>query len=64
MGFLQAAAQLVLSVNILFLLLLGFSLVFSQPGLGTRIVMLGTLIPVVGGLLGSLIIIHTGWDPL
>lgn len=64
MGLLQAAAQLVLGVNMLFLLLLGFSVAFTEPGTGPRVVVQLTLVPVVGGLIGSLIVIYTGWDPL
>ncbi|SEW31321.1 hypothetical protein [Natrinema salifodinae] len=63
MGFLQAVSQIVLGVNFLFLLLLGFSFVFAEPGTGAYIVAQLTLIPVVLSLVASVAVIYTGWDP-
>ncbi|MFP8953490.1 hypothetical protein ACLI4Z_11020 [Natrialbaceae archaeon A-arb3/5] len=63
MGFLQDVSQLVLAINIVFLFLLVFSLLFVEPGTGAYVVAHLTLIPVVLSLIGSLAIIYTGWEP-
>lgn len=63
MGFLRSAAQVVMAMSILFLLLLAFSLVMGEPGTGSYIVAQITLIPVVLSLIASLAVIYTGWEP-
>ena len=63
MGFLQSVSQVVLGVNILFLLLLGFSFPFLEPGTGPFVVAVLTLVPVVLSLIGSVAVIYTGWEP-
>ncbi|WP_222912993.1 hypothetical protein [Natrinema sp. SYSU A 869] len=63
MGFLQAVSQVVLGVNFLFLVLLGFSFIFIEPGTGPYVMAVLTLIPVVLSLVASVAIIYTGWDP-
>ncbi|WP_137290511.1 hypothetical protein [Natronorubrum halophilum] len=63
MGFLQSISQVVLGVNFLFLLLLGFSFVFLEPGTGPYVVAVLTLIPVVLSLVASVAVIYTGWEP-
>lgn len=63
MGLLQTMSQLALGVNFLFLLLLGFSFLFLEPGTGPFVVATLTLIPVVLSLIASVLIIYTGWDP-
>ncbi|ADB63261.1 hypothetical protein Htur_4450 (plasmid) [Haloterrigena turkmenica DSM 5511] len=63
MGFLQSASQIVLGVNFLFLLLLGFSFLFIEPGTGPFVIAVLTLIPVVLSLVASVAVIYTGWEP-
>ena len=63
MGFLQSVSQVVLGVNILFLLLLVFSFPFLEPGTGPFVVAVLTLVPVVLSLIGSIAVIYTGWEP-
>ncbi|WP_247004240.1 hypothetical protein [Halosolutus gelatinilyticus] len=63
MGFLKAASQLVLGVSILFLLLLGFSFLYLEPGSGPYVVAVLTLVPIVLSLGASIVILYTGWDP-
>ncbi|ELY92181.1 hypothetical protein [Natrialba taiwanensis] len=63
MGFLQAISQIVLGVNFVFLLLLGFSLVFGDPGTGPYVVAQLALIPVILSLAGSIAVLYTGWEP-
>ncbi|SER39844.1 hypothetical protein [Natrinema salaciae] len=63
MGFLRSVSRVVLGVNVLFLLLLGFSFLFLEPGTGAYVVAVLTLIPVVLSLVASVAVIYTGWDP-
>ncbi|NUB93358.1 hypothetical protein HT576_20370 [Haloterrigena sp. SYSU A121-1] len=63
MGFLRSVSQVVLGVNFLFLVLLGFSFLFLEPGSGPYVVAVLTLIPVVLSLVASVAVIYTGWDP-
>lgn len=63
MGFLQAVSQVVLGVNFLFLVLLGFSFLFLDPGTGPFVIAVLTLIPVLLSLVASVAVIYTGWDP-
>lgn len=63
MGFLQTVSQVVLGVNILFLLLLGFSFAFIEPGTGPYVIAVLTLVPVVLSLVASVAVIYTGWEP-
>ena len=63
MGFLRSVSQVVLGVNILFLLLLGFSFVFIEPGTGPYVIAVLTLVPVVLSLIASLAVLYTGWEP-
>ena len=63
MGFLRSVSQVVLGVNFLFLLLLGFSFLFLEPGTGPYVVAVLTLIPVVLSLVASVAVLYTGWDP-
>ncbi|ELZ15424.1 MULTISPECIES: hypothetical protein [Haloterrigena] len=63
MGFLRSVSQVVLGVNFLFLVLLGFSFLFLEPGTGPYVVAVLTLIPVVLSLVASVAVIYTGWDP-
>lgn len=63
MGFLRSVSQIVLGVNILFLLLLGFSFAFIEPGTGSYVMAQLTLVPVVISLAASIAILYTGWEP-
>ena len=63
MGFLQSVSQVVLGVNFLFLILLGFSFLFLEPGSGPFVVAVLTLVPVVLSLVASVAVIYTGWEP-
>lgn len=63
MGLLRNAATFVFGIDVLFLLLLGFSLAFGDPGSGSYVVAQLTLIPVVATLLAAAAIIYTDWTP-
>lgn len=63
MGFLQSVSQVVLGINFLFLLLLGFSFLYLEPGTGPYVIAVLTLIPVILSLVASVAVIYTGWDP-
>lgn len=63
MGLLRSAARVIIAMDILFFLLLLFSLVFGEPGTGSYIVAQLTLIPVVLSFIASVAVVHTGWDP-
>ena len=63
MGLLRQASRTLLGVNILFLLLLGFSLRYLEPGTGSYVVAQLTLIPTVLTLAGSVFVIYTDWTP-
>lgn len=63
MGFLQSVAHIAFGVNVLFLLLLGFSFLFLSPGSGTYVIATLTLVPILLTLAGSIAVIYTGWDP-
>lgn len=63
MGMLQSASRLVLRIDALFLLLLGFSFLYIEPGSGAYVVASLTLIPTVLTLVMSLAVLYTGWDP-
>lgn len=63
MGLLQSASRLVFTIDVLFLLLLGLSFTYVEPGTGPFVVATLTLVPVVATLVGSLVVLYTGWDP-
>lgn len=63
MGLLRSAARVIIMMDILFFLLLLFSLVFGEPGTGSYIVAQLTLIPVVLSFIASVAVVRTGWDP-
>lgn len=62
-GLLQHASRTVVALDILFLLLLGFSFVYLEPGTGSYVTAQLTLIPTVLTLVGGLAVLYTGWDP-
>ena len=63
MGLIQSGARTVLGMNVLFLLLLGFSFLFMGSDTGARVVAELTLIPVVLGIVASIAVLYTGWEP-
>ncbi|AEH38980.1 hypothetical protein [Halopiger xanaduensis] len=63
MGLLQSASRLLFGIDVLFLLLLGFSFIYIEPGTGPFVVATLTLVPIGLTLVGSLIVLYTGWEP-
>lgn len=63
MGLIQEASRTLLAMQLLFLLLLGFSFTYLEPGSDAYVVAVLTLIPVTLTLLASVIVIYTGWSP-
>ncbi|WP_224450357.1 hypothetical protein [Haloprofundus salilacus] len=63
MGLLQSASRTIVGIDILFLLLLGFSFVFLEPGSGSYVTAQITLIPITLTLIASLVILYTEWEP-
>lgn len=63
MGLLQSASRLLFGIDVLFLLLLGFSFIYIEPGTGPFVVATLTLVPIVLTLVGSLAVLYTGWEP-
>jgi len=63
MGLLRSAAKVILGVDILFLLLLAFSLYYLDPGTGPYVTAQLTLVPVVLSFVAAAIVIRTGWEP-
>lgn len=63
MGLLQSASRNLLGLNIFFLLLLGFSLLYVDAGTGSYVVAQITLIPIVLTTVAAVVIIYTEWSP-
>lgn len=63
MGLVQYASRIVLGIDVLFLLLLGFSFLYIEPGSGSYVVALLTLVPTVLTFVMSVALLYTGWDP-
>lgn len=63
MGILQFASRVVLGIDMLFLLLLGFSFLYIEPGSEPYVVAILTLVPTVFTLVMSVVVLYTGWDP-
>ncbi|WP_423747503.1 hypothetical protein V5735_23370 (plasmid) [Haladaptatus sp. SPP-AMP-3] len=63
MGLLQTASRTVLGIDILFLLLLGFSFLYLEPGTGSYVTATVTLIPIVFTFVMSVVVLYTGWEP-
>lgn len=63
MGLIQSGARTVLGMNVLFLLLLGFSFLFMGPDANARVIAQLTLVPVVLGIVASVAVLYTGWEP-
>ncbi|AHG01641.1 hypothetical protein HALLA_04370 (plasmid) [Halostagnicola larsenii XH-48] len=60
---LQSASRVILGIDVLFLLLLGFSFLYIEPGSGPFVVASLTLVPTVLTLVMSVAVLYTGWDP-
>lgn len=63
MGLLQTASRTVLGIDIFFLLLLGFSFLYLEPGTGSYVTATVTLIPIVLTFVASLLVLYTEWEP-
>jgi len=63
MGLLRSAAQVVMAMSIVFLLLLVFALSFGDPGTSSYVTAQLAAIPIVLSLVASLAVLYTGWEP-
>ncbi|GKZ15234.1 hypothetical protein [Haladaptatus sp. T7] len=63
MGLLQTASRTVLGIDIFFLLLLGFSFLYLEPGTGSYVTATVTLIPIVLTFVMSVVVLYTEWEP-
>ncbi|GAA0237691.1 hypothetical protein ACFFQF_27930 [Haladaptatus pallidirubidus] len=63
MGLLQSASKTIVGIDILFLLLLGFSFLYLEPGSGSYVTATITLVPIVLTFVGGVLILYTGWEP-
>lgn len=63
MGLMQKASRTILGLDLLFILLLAFSLSYVEPGTGSYVVAQLTLVPVVFTAAASVFILYTGWSP-
>lgn len=60
---LQSTSKTVLGINLLFMILLGFSLVVLEPGSESYVVALLALVPNVLTFVAAATVIYTGWSP-
>ena len=63
MGLLQSASRTIIGIDLVFGLLLGFSLLYLEPGTGSYVIATITSIPIVLTFVASMVILYTGWDP-
>lgn len=63
MGILTSAARMIIGIDILFLLLLGFSFLYLEPGTGSYVAAQVTLVPTVLTFVAAVAVLYTGWDP-
>lgn len=63
MNTLQTMSKTVLGIEILFLILLGFSFLVLEPGSASYVAAKLTLLPVLVTLAVTLAVLFTGWDP-
>lgn len=63
MGVLQAASRTVIGIDVLFLLLLGFSFLYLDPGSRSYVIAQITLVPILLTFVASLVVLYTEWDP-
>lgn len=64
MGLFRTTAKTIVGIDILFLLLLGFSFLYLEPGTKSYVVGQITLVPIALTLLASVIVIYFDWNPL
>lgn len=63
MSMLQSAAKTIIGVDILFLLLLGFSFLYVEPGTKSYVVGQITLFPIAATFLASVVVLYFDWAP-
>lgn len=63
MGLLRTAAKTLVGIDVLFLLLLGFSFLYLEPGTKSYVVGQLTLVPIVLTLVASIAVMYLDWDP-
>ena len=64
MGIVRQFARVVLTLNVLFALLLGYSYVFGDLDAESQVAMTLAAIPVVLSFLGASLVIAVDWDPI
>jgi hypothetical protein len=63
MGTLRTGARIVIAIDLLFFMLLGFSFLYIEPGTGSYVAAQLTLLPTVLSFLAAVSILYSGWDP-
>lgn len=63
MGLLRTAAKTLVGIDVLFLLLLGFSFLYLEPGTKSYVVGQLTLVPIVLTLVASIGVMYLDWNP-
>lgn len=64
MGLVSRLARFVLTVNALFLLLLGFSSLLGGGGDGAAVATALALVPIALSTVGAMAVVVAGWDPV
>lgn len=57
-------ARLCIGIDVLLLVLLGYSFAFLEPESASFVIATITLIPIAITLVGGLTVLHFDWDPL
>lgn len=63
MGFLRTAAKTIVGIDILFVILLGYSFLYLEPGTQSYVVAQITLVPIAATFVASLLVVYFDWDP-
>lgn len=63
MGLLKSAAKVIIGVDILFLLLLAFSMWRLEPGTSSYVTAQLTLVPTLLTFVAALVVVRTEWEP-
>lgn len=63
MGVMQSASRFIIAIDMVFLLLLGFSALYIEPGTGSYVAAQLTLVPTLVTLGGAIAVLYTGWEP-
>lgn len=63
MGLMNDAARVVIGLDILFFLLLGFSFLYLEPGTSAYVTAQLTLVPTVLTFVAAIVVVRTGWEP-